>query len=98
MRDFAALLVGSEHRSGSSVDVTEDRRNSFPLADQRLLATLECPLSVTVHLAPEDPRYVDLQRKVLSKLERAMPERHHPSRGGRQSYAASGGDEALRRD
>ena len=28
---------------------------------------------VTVHLAPEDPRYVDLRRNVLAKLERAMP-------------------------
>ena len=30
-------------------------------------------MAVTVHLAPEDPRYADLQRNVLSKLERAMP-------------------------
>jgi hypothetical protein len=27
---------------------------------------------VTVNLVPEDPRYVDLQRNVLGKLERAM--------------------------
>jgi hypothetical protein len=31
------------------------------------------PLIITVHLAPEDPRYVDLRRNVLAKLERALP-------------------------
>ena len=55
-------------------DMTEDRRNSFPLADERLLPTLTAPLEIIVHLAPEDPRYVDLQRNVLAKLERAMPQ------------------------
>ena len=54
--------------------MTADRRNSFPAADQRVLATLSEPLRVTVHLAPEDPRYMDLQRNVLAKLERAMPD------------------------
>jgi ABC-2 type transport system permease protein len=54
-------------------DVTEDQRNSFPSADQRVLATLTAPLVVTVHLAPEDPRYVDLRRNVLARLERVMP-------------------------
>ena len=58
---------------GLSVDVTEDRRNSFPVADQRLLATLKLPLVVRVNLVPEDPRYLDLQRNVLAKLDRAMP-------------------------
>src|SRR6266566_1554673 len=67
----AALAIATQIRK--SVDVTEDRRNSFPPADQRLLATLRLPLVVTVHLAPEDPRYVDLQRNVLARLERAMP-------------------------
>ena len=50
---------------GLSVDLTEDRHNSFPAADQRALAELHEPLIVTVHLAPEDPRYVDLRRNVL---------------------------------
>jgi ABC-2 type transport system permease protein len=56
-----------------SVDVTQDRRNSFPAADQRLLAMLRLPLVVRVNLIPEDPRYLDLQRNVLAKLDRAMP-------------------------
>src|SRR5436190_1515933 len=57
-----------------SIDLSEDRRNSFPAADQRALADLREPLIITVHLAPEDPRYVDLRRNVLSKLQRAMPD------------------------
>ena len=64
----------------TSIDVTEDRRNSFPAADQRVLATLREPLVVTVHLAPEDPRYVDLRRNVLAKLERALPDVSHSAR------------------
>ena len=60
-------------RVTASVDLTEDRRNSFPAADQRALAELREPLVITVHLAPEDPRYVDLRRNVLAKLERALP-------------------------
>jgi len=37
-----------------------------------VLAELREPLIITVHLAPEDPRYVDLRCNVLSKLERVM--------------------------
>jgi hypothetical protein len=58
----------------ASVDVSEDRRNSFSSADERLLATLQLPLKITVNLAAEDPRYVDLRRNVLAKLERVMPD------------------------
>jgi hypothetical protein len=68
---IVALGVAAQIRA--SVDVTEDRRNSFSPADQKLLATLRLPLVVTVNLAPEDPRYIDLRRNVLGKLERAMP-------------------------
>jgi len=67
----AVLAIASQ--VGKSVDVAEDRRNSFAPADQQVLATLRLPLVVTVNLVPEDPRYVDLQRNVLAKLERAMP-------------------------
>ncbi|MCA1452533.1 ABC transporter permease subunit [Bradyrhizobium sp. BRP22] len=66
-----ALCLPTQIRQ--SVDVTEDRRNSFPAADQRLLATLRLPLIIKVNLVPEDPRYADLQRNVLAKLDRAMP-------------------------
>jgi ABC-2 family transporter protein len=66
-----ALAIASQ--IGASLDVTEDRRNSFSVADEKLLGTLRLPLVVTVNLAPEDPRYVDLQRNVLAKLGRAIP-------------------------
>jgi ABC-type transport system involved in multi-copper enzyme maturation permease subunit len=67
----ALLAVATQLRKSS--DVSEDKRNSFPTADRRALAGLNRPLVITVHLAPEDPRYVDLQRNVLSKLERIVP-------------------------
>jgi ABC-type transport system involved in multi-copper enzyme maturation permease subunit len=67
----ALVLLAAQLRT--TIDVTEDRRNSFPAADQRALAALRQPLVITVHLAPEDPRYVDLRRNVLSKLERVLP-------------------------
>jgi ABC-type transport system involved in multi-copper enzyme maturation permease subunit len=69
---MAALLMIAA-RIGASADLAEDRRNSFPAADQRELAKLNEPLVVTVHLAPEDPRYADLRRNVLAKLERVVP-------------------------
>jgi ABC-2 type transport system permease protein len=69
----ALVALGIATQVRKSVDVTEDRRNSFSPADQQVLATLGLPLVVTVNLVPEDPRYLDLQRNVLGKLERAMP-------------------------
>lgn len=68
-----ALGLGAAFRTTASLDLTEDRRNSFSVADQRALTSLTKPLGIAVHLAPEDPRFVDLRREVLSKLERAVP-------------------------
>jgi ABC-2 type transport system permease protein len=87
-----ALALGVVTQIRLTFDVTEDRRNSFPAADQRLLATLAQPLVVTVHLAPEDPRYTDLYRNVLAKLERAMPNMLIRLAGERQSLPTNGGD------
>jgi len=70
----AAIALGGAAQLRWSADLSEDRRNSFAPTDARLLATLAAPLTITVHLAPEDPRFADLQRNVLSKLERAMPD------------------------
>jgi ABC-type transport system involved in multi-copper enzyme maturation permease subunit len=70
---LAGILLAMATQFRQSSDVSEDKRNSFPVADQRALAGLNEPLIITVHLAPEDPRYVDLQRNVLSKLERIVP-------------------------
>jgi ABC-2 type transport system permease protein len=89
----AALALGLATQIKLTFDVTEDRRNSFPAADQRLLATLAQPLVVTVHLAREDPRYADLQRNVLAKLERAMPNMSIRLAGERQSLLTNGGED-----
>ena len=78
-----------------SIDVTEDRRNSFPPADQHALATLRQPLVITVHLAPEDPRYVDLRRNVLAKLDRTLPKVTIRLAGGGQSVIGSASDAAY---
>ena len=37
------------------------------------LAQIREPLRIEAHLAPEDPRRVDLERRALSKLRRVMP-------------------------
>jgi hypothetical protein len=86
----AVLAAASQVRL--AVDVTEDRRNSFARADERLLATLAGPLAVTIHLAPEDPRYADVQRAVFSKLARILPDLTIRL-AAPHAYAASGSDE-----
>ena len=78
-----ALGIAAQIRK--SVDLSEDRRNSFSSADERLLATLPLPLVITVDLASEDPRYLDLRRNVLAKLERAMPDVTVVLASGRQN-------------
>jgi ABC-2 type transport system permease protein len=90
-----ALVLGMATQMKYSVDVTEDRRNSFAAADQRLLATLTEPLVVTVHLAPEDPRYADLRRNVLAKLERVLPNVSIRLASGRQSLPSNAGDDSY---
>jgi ABC-2 type transport system permease protein len=65
------------------------------MADQTALAKLAEPLVVTVHLAPEDPRYADLQRNVLAKLERAMPNVSIRLADGRQNPRTNAGDDSY---
>src|SRR5712671_5101202 len=89
----AALLLVSQFKT--SIDVTEDRRNSFAVADANQLAKLAEPLAVTVHLAPEDPRYIDLQRNVLAKLERAMPNVSVVLAGSRRDFSDKSPDNAY---
>jgi hypothetical protein len=67
------MLTGISAQANTVLDVTRDRRNSFPLADERLLGQLRERLLVTVHMVPSDPRVADLDRKVLDRLKRAMP-------------------------
>jgi ABC-2 type transport system permease protein len=69
----AGILIGGAAQATTILDVTPDRRNSFPLGDEKLLGELRDRLLVTVHMASSDPRLVDLDRKVLARLKRAMP-------------------------
>ncbi|HVI77410.1 MAG TPA: ABC transporter permease subunit, partial [Candidatus Acidoferrum sp.] len=85
------IVLGLVSQIRVSIDVTEDRRNSFPIADQLALAKLAGRLIVTVHLAPEDPRYADLQRNVLAKLERVLPRMSVRLAGGHQSLVSNAG-------
>lgn len=88
-----AIVLGLASQIAVSIDVTEDRRNSFPVSDQRVLAKLGEPLVVTVHLAPEDPRYADLQRNVLAKLERVLPRMTVRLAGGNPSIVTYADDD-----
>ena len=56
-----------------SWDTSENRMNSFPEADEEVLARIHSPLHIEAHLAPEDPRRVDLERRAIAKLRRVMP-------------------------
>ena len=91
----AAIVLASAAQVRTSLDLTEDRRNSFPVADQRALAELREPLLITVHLAAEDPRYVDLRRNVLAKLERVVPRLTIRLATTGQSVVGSSGDEGY---
>jgi ABC-2 type transport system permease protein len=54
-------------------DFSESRGNSFGEADERALEKIKEPLKIEAHLAPEDPRRMDLESHALSKLRRVMP-------------------------
>ena len=56
-----------------SWDTSESRMNSFPKSDERALRQIHDPLRIEAHLAPEDPRRLDLERQAISKLRRIMP-------------------------
>jgi hypothetical protein len=56
-----------------SWDLSENRANSLPKADEAALRQIVGPLRIVAHLAPEDPRRFDLERRVLKKLRRVMP-------------------------
>jgi ABC-2 type transport system permease protein len=57
----------------ASWDLSENRINSFSRADEQALLGIQAPLRIEVHLAPEDPRRVDLEHRALSKLRRLIP-------------------------
>ena len=68
-----AFLMFGANSSRTSWDLSENRRNSFSLADEAALRQINQPLRMTVFLAPEDPRLADLEQNVLRKLRRVLP-------------------------
>ena len=57
----------------TSWDLAENRMNSFSERDEQTISQIRTPLRIEAHLAAEDPRRVDLERKAFSKLRRVMP-------------------------
>jgi hypothetical protein len=68
----AAAIVAATFAT-ASWDLSENRMNSFPKADEAALGRIRQPLRIEAHLAAEDPRRVDLENRALSKLRRVMP-------------------------
>ena len=61
------------HFLHASWDTSEARGNSFSEGDERAIRQIHAPLRIEAHLAPEDPRRIDLEHHALSKLRRIMP-------------------------
>lgn len=71
---LALLGVLAGTATAASWDTSESRMNSFSRADEAALRAIPGPLTIEVHLAPEDPRRVDLEHHVLAKLRRVRPD------------------------
>ncbi len=69
----AAAMAGASTLRASR-DLSEDRRNSFSRADEEALRRIREPVVVAVNLAPEDPRLFDLERGILGKMRRVIPD------------------------
>ncbi len=67
-----AALAFAASLARPSWDVSENERNSFAEPEAAILAKITLPLTIEVHLAPEDPRRFDLEKQTLSKLRRTM--------------------------
>ena len=68
----AAGLIWGAANVRQSWDVSENRRNSFSAVDEAALRQVDQPLKITIFLAPEDPRLMDLEQNVLKKLRRSL--------------------------
>jgi hypothetical protein len=68
-----AAILSACSLAALSWDTSESRINSFSEADEEALERIQSPLSVEAHLAPEDPRRVDLDHKAIAKLRRVLP-------------------------
>jgi ABC-type transport system involved in multi-copper enzyme maturation permease subunit len=77
----------------TSWDLSENRRNSFPPADETALRQIHEPLRITVILAPEDPRLTDFEQNVLRKLRRSLAQLDVYYTAGSQTGLFEGSDD-----
>ena len=70
---IATLAIAACSSARATWDTSENRANSFPVADERALRQIHEPLKIVAHLAPEDPRRSDLEHRALAKLRRILP-------------------------
>lgn len=70
---FTAVTIFACTFITASWDTSENRMNSFSESDEQALRQIRDSLRIEVHLAPEDPRRLDLDRQAISKLRRIMP-------------------------
>ncbi len=70
---IAAAVMTFCSLATASWDTSENRMNSFSRGDEAALRQISGTLRIEVHLAPEDPRRVDLEQRVLAKLRRVLP-------------------------
>jgi ABC-type transport system involved in multi-copper enzyme maturation permease subunit len=71
---MTVIVILAVSQAGLFGDATEDRRNSFSRTDESVLKKAQGRLTIEVNLAAEDPRLYDLERSILGKLKRALPD------------------------
>ena len=69
-------IASATHSTTPYMDVTENRRHSLNPADNRALQKLDKALTITIHLAPQDSRLLDLKKDLLTKLDRSVAIMH----------------------
>jgi ABC-2 type transport system permease protein len=70
---ITAIVIVASARVHTSWDLSESRSNSFSRVDEIALRQIHAPLRIVAHLAPQDPRRVDLEQRAISKLRRVLP-------------------------
>jgi hypothetical protein len=68
-----SIVVAGTGLTPQYMDMTENRRHSFNPADIRALQKMQKPLTITIHLNPQDSRLLDMEQDVLAKLQRSLP-------------------------
>jgi hypothetical protein len=72
----ACLAAWGGQLTHASADLSEGRLNSFAKSEEEALARLPGPLTIEAHLAPQDPRRLELERGAFAKLRRVLPGVH----------------------